>query len=473
MNNLVSIVIPTKNEEKNIRNLLFAISLVFVGRRQYETIVIDDGDDKTKAIALELGAVVIFGRHKGLGQAILDGIEKSQGSIVVVMDADLSHLPSVIPDLVKAIVHDGYDMAIGSRYIKGGKTEGWEFTRRIVSRVACLLALPITSVKDATSGFFCFRKSLIDGVKLEPSSWKTMLEILLKTKPIRVTEVPITFVVRKEGKSKFNRKQVIAYIRHLVLLTVYKYQKLLKFGIAEGIGTLIVFALVWLITERWGLWYITSLAIATIIGFFFKYVANTLWTFKVNEDPKSANYEWNSFYKGSLLQKWWKRSIAKTIWQWMPNASSLLDIGCGSSPIITNYHGKDIWGIDTNQGKLDFMKTKCPEHKFVNTDIMSFKKEQFDHVLCIEVLEHLNNPEQTIKEMTWVVKNGGQVIIATPDYSKWLWRMAEKFTPYKEEHIYQFTKEKLEEMCKRHGLKPVRHKYIAGCDLCEEFIKVA
>lgn len=466
----VSLVIPTRNEEKNIIPLLDRIASSMEGI-DHEVLVVDDSDNNmTISLAIMNGARVIIGQHKGLGQAIIDGINESQGDIIVVSDADLSHKPEDIPRLINAIVNDGYDMSIGSRYCEGGGTIGWELTRRIISRCACLLALPITSIKDATSGFFSFRKSLINKVKLEPSSWKIMLEVLLKAKPTRVIEIPIVFEVRKEGKSKFNRKQMIAYLKHLVLLALFRYQKLLKFGIAEGLGTIIVFGLVWLLTELSGMWYMFSLALATIVGFFFKYVANTIWTFKVVEEPSSADYEWRSFYRGSLIQKWWKQSIAKIVWDWMPNSSKLLDIGCGSSPIITHYAG-DVIGIDINEAKLEYMKQKCPRHRFINWGIDEFNDSEFDHILCIEVLEHLQNPEEMIKGIARVMIKNGKVIIATPDYSKWLWTLAERFTPYKEEHIRQFTRDSLEVLCLKYGLKPVKYHYIATCDLVEMFEK--
>lgn len=462
----VKVVIPTKNEERNIYDLLKKLPKI------YGTIVVDDSTDRTSQVANSLGAQVIKGKGKGLGQAILDGIENANSDIVVVMDADLSHNPYSVHRLVKAIAEDGYDLAIGSRYVPGGGSVGWELSRRIVSRCACLLALPITSVKDATSGFFAFRKSLIKDVKLEPSSWKIMLEILLKSKPTRVIELPIEFVVRKEGKSKFNRKQMVAYLEHLIKLAIWKYQKFLKFCIVGGIGALITFGLTWLLTEELGLWYMFSLIIAVGIATISNFTLNTIWTFKVSLDQTAADYEWNSYYRGSLIQKWWKQSITRTIWNWMPNASSLLEIGCGSSPTITGYYGDEIYGIDKNKTKLEFMKTKCPRHKFEDRSITSFRQGQFDHVLCIEVLEHLDNPEQTIKDIAWVTKLGGQIILATPDYNKKLWKLAESFTPYKEEHIFQFTKEKLESLCWKYGLQPIRHKYIAGCDLVEEFIRI-
>jgi 2-polyprenyl-3-methyl-5-hydroxy-6-metoxy-1,4-benzoquinol methylase len=119
------------------------------------------------------------------------------------------------------------------------------------------------------------------------------------------------------------------------------------------------------------------------------------------------------------------------------------------------------------------MKQKFPRHTFENRYLRAYKDGEFDHVLCIEVLEHLDNPVEVVSQIARVLKTHGNAIIATPDYSKWLWHLAEKFTPYKEEHVVQFTREKLEKLCAEYKLFPIRHRYIAGCDLLEEFVKTA
>ena len=531
MQHLISIVIPTRNEEKNIGKLLDLIAKYVTC--PYEAIVVDDGNDRTQEIAQRLGARVIQGKHKGLGQAILDGIEATQGDIVVNMDADLSHDPCSIPAMIQPILERGYDMTIGSRYVEGGGTN-WTTKRLLISKVAGLLAFPITFMKDNTSGFFAFRKSILEGVKLEASSWKIMLELLVKANPTAVKEVPIYFEDRKEGESKFNKKEIKNYLVHLYKLALYKYKAIIKFGLIGISGALLHFVLLYGLTEL-GLWYILSAIFSIILASTSNYIFNYKWTFRDRTisnhllgwfkyqvmsgvtdgvylgllalftevfgiwymasallavllvfpvkfivasgiiwskkiSPSDADYEWNAFFKGSPIQKWWKQSIAKTVWQWAPNASKLLDIGCGSSPIIGQYN--EAIGIDRNKDKLEFMQRKFPRHKFENKYLRSYKDGEFDHVLCIEVLEHLDNPVEVVSEIARVLKVHGNAIIATPDYSKWLWHLAEMFTPYKEEHVVKFDREKLEELCKEYKLFPIRHRYVAHCDLVEEFVKV-
>lgn len=219
----VSVVIPTKNEYQNIRLRLLELLSLQTLNYDYEAVVVDDSDDATAKIAKGLGARVIKGQRKGLGQAIIDGIEESKGDIIVIMDSDGSHAVSAIPSLVHPLLFGGQDMVIGSRYVKNGGTIGWTTKRKIVSRVACAMAYPLTGLRDNTAGFFGFRSSILNGADLKPTSWKIMLEVLVKAKPAKVMEVPIQFKDRQLGKSKFTFKQTIAYLKHLFLLALYKY----------------------------------------------------------------------------------------------------------------------------------------------------------------------------------------------------------------------------------------------------------
>lgn len=248
--------------------------------------------------------------------------------------------------------------------------------------------------------------------------------------------------------------------------------KYLKFCIVGGTGAIITFGVTWLLTEKIGLWYMGSLVVATIIAMTSNFLFNNYWTFSVKtRTPSDADYDWFAYHHGNPVQKWWKRSIAKTVWGYIPHSSKLLDIGCGSSPIIGKY--KKAIGIDGNEQKITFMREKYPDNMFIpTTNTEAFKDNSFDYVLCIEVIEHSPEPEKLITEISRMLKVYGKAVIATPDYSKILWHIAEKFTPYKEEHCSKFTKGILEELCKKHGLSPAEHKYIAGCDLVEEFIKV-
>lgn len=473
----VTIIVPTFNEDEVIGDLIKEIKKVC----DYNILVVDDGQDRTQQIALENGAQVLQGRHLGLGQAIIDGINYVKTPIVLVMDADLSHPVSAIPRMIEPLMN-GYDMIIGSRYAKGGRIEGWELSRKIISRGACLLALPITTVKDSTSGFFALRREILDGVKLEGSSWKIMLEVIVKANPLRVLEVPITFKVREKGKSKFNSKQMVAYLKHLVALALYKYNRFLRFCIVGGSGALITFALTWVFTEVVGLWYMASMVIAVAVATITNFIFNSMWTFSVGKDMNDADYEWKAYYSGNFIQKWWKHGITKKVVEMLPkerDSLSVLDLGCGSSPMAIEIGSLNYMGVDTNKKKIQFMRNRLPYYNYVYLPEYHSKK-QSDVVMAVEVIEHLPDYLSAggfILSMSDATKTGGTVIIATPDYSKPLWKFIERVygvlmpSAYASDHKVRFNEKTLIEACKTYGLVHTQTSRILGCDMVCRFTK--
>jgi dolichol-phosphate mannosyltransferase len=290
----LTIVVPTFNEQENIGKLIEEIKLV-VKTNDYEIVVVDDGNDKTKEIASSLGARILQGQHKGLGQAIIDGIIDSKSEIVLVMDSDLSHPVSAIPRMIQPIIEDGYTMVIGSRYVKGGAIVGWTAKRKLISLVASAIAFPITFKRDNTSGYFAIKRSIVDGVELKGDSWKTMLEILVKAKP-KAIEVPISFTDRVNGESKFNKKQVIAYLKHLVKLFFFKYREILNFMAVGGIGYVINMGLYWILTPYFHEevtflgqhFYLPPFVVSSYVAIFSNYYLNKIWTFKKVKERKAG-----------------------------------------------------------------------------------------------------------------------------------------------------------------------------------------
>lgn len=244
----------------------------------------------------------------------------------------------------------------------------------------------------------------------------------------------------------------------------------LRYKFIDDISVLVYLGQLTLYTEVFNLWYLYSAILATVINYPIRYMILKMYIWEKKEHfQSSASYEWDAFYNGNPIQMWWKRQIAETVWNWLPNTSNVLDIGCGSSPINTRY--ANLTAIDTNDEKLQFMKQKNPKGNYCNAKTNDFTNESFEHVTCIEVIEHLENPIEMISEISRLLKNNGTAIIATPDYSKKLWGIVEFFTPYKEEHYNKFTSVKLDGICQKYDLYPVKYKYVAGCDLVVMFIK--
>jgi dolichol-phosphate mannosyltransferase len=218
----VSVVVPTYNEAQGIEKLISALTTVFknAGINGEIVIVDDNSPDGTGALVDSLAAkypvrCVHRAGKLGLSSAVIDGWNTSQAPILGVMDADFSHDPNVVPQLINAIRNGDCQLAIGSRYVAGGGITNWPWRRKITSRVAIALARPLTSVKDITSGFFFFKREVIDGVKLDPIGFKIGLEVILKGKYSRVKELPYVFTDRTAGTSKLNSGEIVNYLKQL------------------------------------------------------------------------------------------------------------------------------------------------------------------------------------------------------------------------------------------------------------------
>ncbi|MBF8302480.1 MAG: dolichol monophosphate mannose synthase, partial [Candidatus Dadabacteria bacterium] len=196
-----------------------------------EIIIVDDNSpDGTQQVASQLRSTFInlevlrrLNKRRPSSAAVLDGIQLARGNMIGVMDADLSHPPEKIPELVKPILSGESDLIIGSRYVEGGNIENWPLSRRASSKLATLAARGLTHIKDPMSGFFFFRKEVLDGVELSPRGFKIGLEILVKGKYKKVTEVPIIFSDRKYGASKLSGSVILDYFSHLLRLYHHRF----------------------------------------------------------------------------------------------------------------------------------------------------------------------------------------------------------------------------------------------------------
>lgn len=221
---LLSVIVPTYNERDNLEELAERLRSVLREVR-YELVIVDDGSpDGTGELAEELakryGNIKVVHRPGkcGLASAVVDGLMVAEGDVVAVMDADLQHPPEVLPRMVEEIVK-GADLVVASRYVKGGGVEGWSRWRRLVSRVATLMArlsIPrARRVRDPLSGFFAFKRHVVEGLELNPKGFKILLEIIAKGNFQKVVETPYTFQLRRRGESKLKTSEYLNYVVHL------------------------------------------------------------------------------------------------------------------------------------------------------------------------------------------------------------------------------------------------------------------
>jgi len=213
------VIIPTYNEKENITAI---INAVIVLGNQYHVLVVDDGSpDGTANIVKELMQLhtdKIFIQERkgklGLGTAYIHGFKwalENQYDYIFEMDADFSHNPLDL-DRLLAACENGADVAIGSRYVKGGATENWPLDRLIYSKGGSLYTRMITGmpVKDPTAGFICYKSKVLAAMQLDHISFiGYAFQIEMKFASWRLgfklKEVPITFIDRKIGTSKMSK----------------------------------------------------------------------------------------------------------------------------------------------------------------------------------------------------------------------------------------------------------------------------
>jgi dolichol-phosphate mannosyltransferase len=211
------VVVPTYNERDNLPILAAALM-------QYPNVgvlVVDDqSPDGTGAVADGLarefpGRIEVMHRttKRGLGRSYIDGIRSVLDrpvDLICQMDADLSHDPQQLSALIAATAHA--DVVIGSRYVPGGAVVNWPPRRRLLSRFANIYIRTVTRLhaRDCTSGYRCWRREALAAIPLErfeSDGYSFLVEMLYAAAavPLRIAEVPITFVERRQGESKLTQ----------------------------------------------------------------------------------------------------------------------------------------------------------------------------------------------------------------------------------------------------------------------------
>lgn len=255
----VSIIVPTYCEADNLRPLC---ERIFAATRaadiDAELVIVDDNSpDATADVVAELAQrfnvrLITRKLERGLSSAVVRGFQETDRDLLVCMDADLSHPPEALAEVIGPVFRDEADFSIGSRYVKGGCTsEDWGFLRRLNSKFATWLARPLMKARDPMAGFFCLRRQTFDRARrkgLLPIGYKIGLEICVRADCRRVRETPIHFVDRHAGESKLTLRQQLLYLRQLLNLFVAR-RPLSLAGVVVAIAA-VVTLVTWLAALR-------------------------------------------------------------------------------------------------------------------------------------------------------------------------------------------------------------------------------
>ncbi|HEY8718951.1 glycosyltransferase family 2 protein [Pengzhenrongella sp.] len=267
-----TIVVPTFNEEGNVPALVAGLAQAFPDG-EVEVLFVDDSTDGTPAAVARVAtmsplSVRCLHRERptgGLGGAVLEGLRAAVTDLVVVMDGDLQHPPSMVPVLVRTAQESGADLVVASRYTGAGDAAGLSNRfRRLVSSgstavTRAMFPSKLRTCTDPMTGFFVVRRSTVDLDGLMPSGFKILLEIIARQRRgLHIEEEPFIFGARLAGQSKANLRQGVDFLVQLVRL---RFGRMSGFALIGALGALLNVALVALGVQA-GLHYLLASALA-------------------------------------------------------------------------------------------------------------------------------------------------------------------------------------------------------------------
>ena len=266
---VLSVIIPTYNESKNIPLLLERLAATLAELPHEIIVVDDDSPDRTWEVAEEIAranpAVRVIRRFNatGLSSAVLTGMSTAQGQALAVIDADLQHDESILPAMCRAVVEEGHDVSIGTRGAHGGSYGDWARHRRFISLVASTLArilLPI-NISDPMSGFFavsrkCYRNT---AESINPLGFKILLEFIARGRNLKIKEIGYTFRNRVHGETKLSGSVIRNYLIALFDLRFGRYiSSTFAMYAFVGVSGVIVNLLGFLLGEALGMPHLTT-----------------------------------------------------------------------------------------------------------------------------------------------------------------------------------------------------------------------
>lgn len=310
---LLTIIIPTRDEFDNIKPLLDRIEEATL-KITTELIFVDDSDDKTPEAVHEHGhkspldvSLIHRPPHRrgnGLAGAVVEGLHASRAPWVCVLDGDLQHPPECIPQLLAQAQENHADIAIASRFIRQARAKGLNALRMVVSRSAALAAsllfpTRLEGVTDPMSGFFLVRKGAVALEALRPEGFKILLEILVRSGDLHITEVSYRFEKRQAGDSKASLREGLKYLSHLMCLRFgNSLSHFTRFAAVGASGVIVNSFLLFFATEVLEIHYLASAVLAT--------QGSTLWNFSLTEQwvfpgRRQGQPGWRRFAKFLLM----------------------------------------------------------------------------------------------------------------------------------------------------------------------------
>lgn len=336
----LAVIVPTLNEVDNLQPLIQLLDEALTGI-VWEAIFVDDNSsdgtaDRLREIGQHDRRIRVIQRvgRRGLSSAVIEGMLATSAPTLAVIDADLQHDETILPLMHKAITADGYDLAIGTRYMEGGSTGEWDASRKRISRIATQLSSIVmkTPANDPMSGFFAVRRDvLMDALpRMSNVGFKILLDLLASTSaPLKVKEVPYTFRTRVAGESKLDNRVAQEFFILLLEKLIGRYVpvRFLMFAFVGSLGLLVHLTVLGITVALMGGGFRMGQALAVFTAMTFNFILNNSLTYR---DQKLVGRAFArgllSFYAVCLIgalgnigvgemiynldQRWWLGGIA-------------------------------------------------------------------------------------------------------------------------------------------------------------------
>lgn len=254
----LSVIVPTRNEHDNVAELVARLDKALAGLDWEAIFVDDDSTDGTADLVREIGLkdarVRVLQRlgRRGLSSACIEGILSSSAPFVAVIDADMQHDETLLPQMYHNLVEEDLDVVVGSRYMEGGSTGTWSQSREDISRFAKRLAEIVLKIRltDPMSGFFALRRSTFEEVSrsLSGRGFKILLDIFASAqRPLKYRELPYHFRNRTAGESKLDSFVSLEYLALLLEKTLGRVVpvRFLLFSFVGGTGVVVNLGILW------------------------------------------------------------------------------------------------------------------------------------------------------------------------------------------------------------------------------------
>jgi dolichol-phosphate mannosyltransferase len=335
----VSVIVPTYKEVLNIPVLVERLDGIRRAGLDLEVLFMDDDSkdgsaEAAEALGLPWVQLVTRTQDRGLSPAVLDGLRRATGDVLLVMDADLSHPPEAIPAMLDEL-DAGADFVVGSRFVAGGTTDDdWGIFRWLNSKVATALAAPLAPIKDPMSGFFMLRRStFLAGKNYNPIGYKIGLELLVKCECKRAVEVPIHFTDRQLGESKLSLKEQLRYLQHIRRLYIYRFALFAQLAqfLVVGVSGLLVNLAVLTVALALNVWTEAAVVLAIFVSMVWNFLLNRRFSFSSSRGD-SMFRQFLGFVSacsfGAIVNYW--VTIFSMQWIPMPQLAAVVGVAAGT-----------------------------------------------------------------------------------------------------------------------------------------------